>query len=574
MTKEKVEQERSGKVRFWQSIRTRIIAVLIIALLAEGLSLSVVTMFNVTDELNTLNRNYMYDITTAYGSIVEEMIDTQGYEIATIYSNLESKLAGVGLKGVESSYAYLVSADGTMLYHPTQDKVGEPVENEVVKGIVEQLKTGKIPQPEVVEYDFKGTTKYAAYFVTPDGKCVLVVSADRDEIMQPVTQLVTISSFCIIFFLLLFGIIGGLVIAGSVKPVIKVTEIVGRLANMDFAEIEGQEKLAARKDETGMMSRAVIELRKQLVMIVTDLKDQSTHLFNASEELSSNAAETASNIEQVEKAVNEISQGATSQAGETQKATENVIMMGNMVEETAGEAQGLLDNAKNMKESSEEAAGILNTLEKINKQASDAIEVIYDQTNTTNDSALKIKEATALITEIAEETNLLSLNATIEAARAGEHGRGFAVVAGQIQKLAEQSNESAKLIEEIINSLIDDSQKSVETMEQVKDIMKHQNESMIKTDQIFTLVKDGIADSMSGVNRIAEKTQKLEELRVVVVDTVQNLTAIAQENAASTEETSASVSEVSNIVYNISDNAARLKEIASDLENDMNRFKL
>lgn len=574
MTKEKVKQERSGKVRFSQSIRTRIIAVLIIALLAEGLSLSVVTMFNVTDELNTLNRNYMYDITTAYGSIVEEMIDTQGYEIATIYSNLENKLAGVGLEGVESSYAYLVSADGTMLYHPTQDKVGEPVENEVVKGIVEQLKAGKIPQPEVVEYDFKGTTKYAAYFVTPDGKCVLVVSADRDEIMQPVTQLIIISSFCIIFFLFLFGIIGGLVIAGSVKPVIKVTEIVGRLANMDFAEIEGQEKLAARKDETGMMSRAVIELRKQLVMIVTDLKEQSTHLFNASEELSSNAAETASNIEQVEKAVNEISQGATSQAGETQKATENVIMMGNMVEETAGEAQGLLDNAKNMKESSEEAAGILNNLEKINKQASDAIEVIYDQTNTTNDSALKIKEATALITEIAEETNLLSLNATIEAARAGEHGRGFAVVAGQIQKLAEQSNESAKLIEEIINSLIDDSQKSVETMEQVKDIMKNQNESMIKTDQIFTQVKDGIADSMSGVNRIAEKTQKLEELRVVVVDTVQNLTAIAQENAASTEETSASVSEVSNIVYNISDNAARLKEIASDLENDMNRFKL
>lgn len=312
MTKEKVKQERSGKVRFSQSIRTRIIAVLIIALLAEGLSLSVVTMFNVTDELNTLNRNYMYDITTAYGSIVEEMIDTQGYEIATIYSNLENKLAGVGLEGVESSYAYLVSADGTMLYHPTQDKVGEPVENEVVKGIVEQLKAGKIPQPEVVEYDFKGTTKYAAYFVTPDGKCVLVVSADRDEIMQPVTQLIIISSFCIIFFLFLFGIIGGLVIAGSVKPVIKVTEIVGRLANMDFAEIEGQEKLAARKDETGMMSRAVIELRKQLVMIVTDLKEQSTHLFNASEELSSNAAETASNIEQVEKAVNEISQGATS----------------------------------------------------------------------------------------------------------------------------------------------------------------------------------------------------------------------------------------------------------------------
>lgn len=574
MAQKRTTSSKMGKVGFFQSIRTKILAVLIIALLAEGISLAAVTTSNVTSELNSLNRSYMYDITEAYGGIIEEMISTSGYTIAIIYSNLEENLAGVGIEGIDSSYAYLVSADGTMLYHPTADKVGEPVENDVVKGIVEKLKAGTIPEPEVVEYDFRGTTKYAAYYVTQDAACILVVSADKDEVMEPVTQLEMISVVCVVFFLLLFGIIGSLIIIGSIKPVIKGTEIVGQLAHMDFSEIEGQDKLAARKDETGMMSRAVIELRKQLVKVVTDLRGQSTQLFGASEALSNNAAETANNIEQVEKAVNEISQGATSQAGETQKATENVIVMGNMVEETAEEAKGLLDNAKEMKDSSEEATNILGALEKINKQASDAIEVIYDQTNTTNESALKIKEATALITEIAEETNLLSLNATIEAARAGEHGRGFAVVAGQIQKLAEQSNESAKQIENIISSLIEDSRKSVETMEEVKDIMKNQNDSMLKTDRIFAQVKDGIADSMEGVSRIAEKTQKLEELRVVVVDAVQNLTAIAQENAASTEETSASVSEVSNIVYNISDNAAQLKDIASDLEKDMSIFKL
>lgn len=227
MAQKRTTSSKMGKVGFFQSIRTKILAVLIIALLAEGISLAAVTTSNVTSELNSLNRSYMYDITEAYGGIIEEMISTSGYTIAIIYSNLEENLAGVGIEGIDSSYAYLVSADGTMLYHPTADKVGEPVENDVVKGIVEKLKAGTIPEPEVVEYDFRGTTKYAAYYVTQDAACILVVSADKDEVMEPVTQLEMISVVCVVFFLLLFGIIGSLIIIGSIKPVIKGTEIVG-----------------------------------------------------------------------------------------------------------------------------------------------------------------------------------------------------------------------------------------------------------------------------------------------------------------------------------------------------------
>lgn len=113
--------------------------------------------------------------------------------------------------------------------------------------------------------------------------------------------------------------------------------------------------------------------------------------------------------------------------------------MGNMIEETNNEIEDLRNSARAMRSAGENAMKILDELNKINQQTKDAISVIYEQTNTTNTSAMKIKEATDIITDIAEETNLLSLNASIEAARAGEQGRGFAVVASQIQKLAEQS---------------------------------------------------------------------------------------------------------------------------------------
>lgn len=105
---------------------------------------------------------------------------------------------------------------------------------------------------------------------------------------------------------------------------------------------------------------------------------------------------------------------------------------------------------------------------------------------------MKIRAAVDLITSIAEETNLLSLNASIEAARAGEQGRGFAVVAGQIQKLAEQSNESAGSIADIIGELLKDSENSVHIMEEVQEIMNEQQEKLQATRRQFMEVGDGI----------------------------------------------------------------------------------
>ena len=157
---------------------------------------------------------------------------------------------------------------------------------------------------------------------------------------------------------------------------------------------------------------------------------------------------------------------------------------------------------------------------------------------------------------------------------AGEAGRGFAVVASQIQKLADQSNESANQIDQIIHALIEDSEKAVKTMDEVKTIMNLQSENVHKTGQVFEQVRDGISSSISGVGEIATRTTQLDKARGDVVDVVQNLTAIAQQNAASTEETSASVMEVSNVMQEIMENANRLKEIASILEENMNSFTL
>lgn len=547
----------------------------------ELILMAFLLLFLVTPKATSLmqqtNKNYLQDVTIAYGMMLETQIENVGLEQALDESNLAKILSEAGLEGIDSSHVFVISKDGIILYHHQSDLIGvstDSMGNPVVSDIVAQVKAGKKPPTEVISYEHNDVAKYAAFYVDNTADFILALSADEKDIVSDISMMMKVCIVASILTVMLCSVLGYFVVSRMVKPIEKVTDVVNKLADLDFTDDEVQDKLNKRKDETGSMSRAISVLRDKLKTVLQDLQEQSQRLFEASDALNNSAAETANTIEQVEKAVNEISEGATSQADETQKATENVILMGNMVEETSTEVRELIGNATEMKNSGDEATAILSQLEEINNKTSQAIDVIYEQTNTTNESAMKIREATSLITSIAEETNLLSLNASIEAARAGEQGRGFAVVASQIQKLAEQSNDSARQIETIIDSLISDSEKAVATMDEVKEIMSQQNENVGKTESIFAEVKNGIDSSINGINNIADKAKSMDDARVNVVDVVQNLTAIAQENAASTEETSASVTEVSSIVYDISTNAEKLKAIADELDRDMKIFKI
>lgn len=338
--------------------------------------------------------------------------------------------------------------------------------------------------------------------------------------------------------------------------------------------IEVDNKSLKRKDEIGNINRAILKVKDELLEMISVIKAQSNALSESSDNLHKDTDITTEHVSQVERAVEEIADGAGGQAEETQTATEAIILMGNMIEETANDIETINRNAVSIKQRGEVTIETLKQLEKINNQAKDSIDIIYEQTNVTNESAQKIKEAIDLITEIAEETNLLSLNASIEAARAGEQGRGFAVVAAQIQKLAEQSNESARQIENIVLSLIADSDKAVETMDEVKQIMLKQTENVAETDSQVRRVIEDVEQSIIAIGEVAAKTEKVNETRAGVVDTVQNLSAIAEENAASTQESSAAVTQVSSIIAEIADNAKQLKDISIELDNSMRMFEV
>lgn len=569
----KVPKEKKEKKAGLHSMRFNVVQLVLLSIIISVASLLIMIIPVADNAISTLAESYMRDVCDTCGLNVDAALNRSGNVILN-QAYLETLIGDVCINDLDSSYAYVVGSDGTMIYHPDESKIGQPAENAAIKQVVADLEAGKEQQKGLVIYEFRGAEKYAAYYVTSNKAAILVITADRGDILSAKDAIYARAGGAAIVIFIVLGIISFLIASKMTRPIVEITNVIKRFSSLNFAESPTTIRISKRKDETGQMARAIGDLREKLVTIVSQIKSQSELLYNASTELDTNASHTTSTVGNVETAVNEIATGATNQASETQKATDDIVNMGNMIEHTNSQVESLTSTANLMRESSEEAAATLKELDNINQQAIASIDVIYEQTNITNISALKIKEATTLISSIAEETNLLSLNASIEAARAGEAGRGFAVVASQIQKLADQSNESANQIDQIIHALIEDSEKAVKTMDEVKTIMNLQSENVHKTGQVFEQVRDGISSSISGVGEIATKTTQLDKARGDVVDVVQNLTAIAQQNAASTEETSASVMEVSNVMQEIMENANRLKEIASILEENMNSFTL
>lgn len=566
--------DSSEKIGFLHSIKMKVALMIVIAIFCAIAINLFFLVPNVGDVIEQQNKNYLLDIATTSGYTLEAMLEGSSADEVFAYESLARVYEGLGIKGMDTSYTYVVAADGTMLYHPTKEKVGQPVENAVVTDLVSELQKGNRKTSEVVKYDFKGVKKYAAYYITLDKSAIVVVTVDEKDINHAMNSFRIFSIVGGAAVTLVCSLIAYILIAVMLKPISVIVHILGKMSKMDFTDDSKAARLVNRKDETGVLIREAAKLRCELVTIINDIRRQSGELYQASEDLSMAAQGTVSTMDQFERAVGDIANGATNQAEETASASENVMNMGSMIEETTKEVLELKTNADGMREISSEAQSILSELMVENDKTRESIEEIYRQTNTTNESALKIKEATAIITSIAEETNLLSLNASIEAARAGEQGRGFAVVAAQIQKLAEQSSESAQRIEEITNMLIKDSTIAVETMHIVKGNMDIQSEKMIQTDKMFERFNAGVIASIESVGNISAKTEDMDTSRVKVVDLVQSLSAIAEENAASSEETSASVTQVSEIVAGISDNAGKLKSISGQLEEVVKKFRL
>lgn len=423
--------------------------------------------------------------------------------------------------------------------------------------------------------DIEGTEYYGYYeaLKNADGSSQAIIftgmpSSDVKAIYKK--RLVNTTVFMIIITLMACALLA-VVITFIVKAI---TKVIGHLDEVADGKLDFKisEKLLQRSDEIGNIARSVHTLIGGLASIVVNIHHSIGELAEFKDDFQKKFETINNSISNVNVAVDEIANGATSQADETQKVSSQINDMGDAITKTSQNVDSLTQSTEQMKEHNEQLDTTIQELMAISDRNKESLAAVYNQTNETNQSVMHIGNAVDMITDIAGQTNLLSLNASIEAARAGEYGKGFAVVADQIRQLADQSANTAKEIGEIVAELIENSNTSVETMGVVRQEMTGQYEKLNTTKDIFEHLNEEVNNVVTAIESISTEVESLDRLKGEVLGSAESLAAIAQENAASTEETSASMVELGEIVNDCNTKTKQLVDIADSMEENVHKF--
>ena len=529
--------------------------------------------------------------------LVEENLENVAYSVDNIYNlyadgdfSYQNEIFKKGTKDITDDYELLdqikeqSDIEVTLFWGKqrvlttiTNDKgervIGTTLDEDFVSDILDgKIKKHFAPTIQIADEDYCG---FYAPLKLKNGDIAGMIFTGRAkaDVQKEIAkgQIRMIASMTVILCIAL------IVLIFVVRQIIKALKhTIGRLddvaeGKLDF-EMHG--KMLQRADEIGEMSQSIQGLIDEFKSIITDLSDSSQELEEFSNEFGQSFDTIAENISNINVAVDEIANGATSQAGETVEANDEITRMGEAIGHAVDDIELLNHNSDKMRDYSESAENTLQELVAISEQTSQAIDEVRTQTNLTNESAKAIQTATDMITNISAQTNMLTLNASIEAARAGENGKGFAVVADEIRNLSEQSKSSADEIMAIVSELIRNSNTSVTTMNQVSGRVQEQNEKLENTRAMFQSLNQEIASVSDGVNRIREIMEVLEGQKNTVTTSVEQLASIAEENAASTEETSASMTELKDIVKQCHEQTQRLIEISNELNKHTSHFQL
>ena len=426
-------------------------------------------------------------------------------------------------------------------------------------------------EPEMFEAEFDGVAKFYQEMPVGSTGWHVVIEVPQKEAFAAATRMAyVILAICLVALALLGGITYYFLTA-AITPIEFLSASVGFIANGDLTH-----KLPAsdRVDEIGDLQTSCSKMMTTLRKMVEDTSKAAEQVSASSEELTASANQTANASQSAAEDViaiaeqaahqNDIVENAqeiaTSMDGQT-KDLAKVVAASERVADASGQA------TREGREALQKAVAGAENLAAGAVKVGAAVQHLYD-------GSKNIAEMNELITSIAGQTKLLALNAAIEAARAGEAGRGFAVVAEEIRKLAEQSRGFTDEINGIIGELKTKSQQAVDTMEVSKKLVEESNVNLERTQRRFDMIAEAVEGANSVVTKLNESSEKLTEKNKAIAAVSNKLMDMAKENDATTNESEAAVDTQTQALADIAEASESLAQIATDLQNEVERFRL
>lgn len=549
------EMKDDGKVGFFHSLKFKLMILAEVFVIIAVVGCILIALPASTRLIKQQARSSMLSLTEASARTLEYEIANAGGEMPA--EMLAGVLVDAKLEGVDSSYSYFVARDSTMLYHPTPEKIGQPVENAAVKQILAELDRGVVPQPDVITYNFKGVLKYAA-FVVLDNQCILVMTADENDILSGVSEVRN----------LLIGGGTGLVLTGMVLSLFAVgymlralgliTDIIKDTSKFNFTKNPASAKIVKKKDEIGLMGRAIRDMRTNLRTMVGDIGDVSVQITGNVNEVKAISAEINSKCTDNSATTQQLAAGMEETAATTETINGNIGHMRKEAEQIKGLAA---EGERLASEVKMRAEGLKTTT----TEATDRTTKMYQNISEKTEQAIegskaveKINELTNAIMAISSQTSLLALNASIEAARAGEAGKGFAVVATEIGSLASQTSETVGSI----NSIVADVNHAVSTLaESLRDTVEFLDKVVLKDYEQFAEVGEHYYNDSE---RYSSGMSTIEESVIKLTDTIAEIAGSLDGINSTINESTIGVTDIADKTTNVVEQTVQNNELVEN----------
>lgn len=387
-------------------------------------------------------------------------------------------------------------------------------------------------------------------------------------------NLITMIFTVAIVVILVIAVIGCLLVSrGIAKSIQSSMDVVKQISEGNL-NVEIEQSMLDRKDEAGALSCNTQTLIDSLSAMIGKISNNTMTLNASSEEMNAAAGQAGNAVGNINDDLHNMLTGAVEQTGNAQNIKNSIHNMNIHLEKTLGEVDHLSDETKAMLDARNDVDKSLNQLDASNQDVMTEVENIQKQTQQNNESVEKIIAAVSYISDIADQTNLLSLNASIEAARAGETGKGFAVVAEEIGKLANQSNEASTEISELVNLLSYNSSQTMDIMDSVQDAMNDQTKKLVETANIFKQLQEHVSHVADGVDVIRDATVQLGKETDEIGKDIKNLSDIAQRNEDTVKGTISFSDEVLGTVNSVTEMSTEVSSSANDMAGVVSHFRM
>ena len=450
-----------------------------------------------------------------------------------------------------------------------QEQYGTPIDDEFINEALLGERVTRLSIQEIVEY---------VPIFASDNETIIGVFTLKYDMTQINKSLMTnlIINFVLLFVIVLLIVFIIISFRRNISnPINEFSTIIEEMSNNDFEEKEFKNKKALKSpDETGKLSRSIVDLTTTIRTTVQALINSSNDIQTRSEDLSNSANIGTTTISEVSQAFESFAIGIQEQASDVSNSLHymyelsDAIINNRDISKTIQERTQDIENDYNVSE--ERLNEMANSFRK-SKNSTNELKSTVDQLLV---SSNEISEILTVIRNIADQTNLLALNASIEAARAGEHGRGFAVVAEEIRKLAEMTSASTDDIAKITSGIGN-------SVDHVKDGMDQSLLNLATADEKITDV-EGALKSISNrvnitfedVNSLLENTEQIQTKKDATLEALESISSVIEETVATSEEISSSLMTQDDMVKNISVQADAMKEVSEVLNQLIQQFKI